>query len=100
MPSAQRPLKAVSSLLGKSEYPAETSAPLSTFEAAAAKLEDFAQKASAAATAAGKSDLDDTGIAVTFGGEASAYGDGTLAQASISGSIVDVGLVTCAFGTT
>jgi hypothetical protein len=100
MPSAQRPLKAFSSFLGKSEYSGETSAPLSTFETAAAKLENFAQKASDAATAAGKSDLDDTGLAVTFGGEASAYGDATLAQASISGNVVDVGLVTYALGTT
>jgi hypothetical protein len=70
-----------------------------SFETSLSRLDSAAQRVNDRATASNLTDIDDTPIAVTFGGDASAFGEDTTTSAVMRGTVVDLGLVTYALGT-
>lgn len=70
-----------------------------TFDRLVSTLDCAADRINDRATARHLTDIDDTPIAVTFGGEASAFGVETTASAVMRGTVVDLGLVSYAMGT-
>jgi hypothetical protein len=70
-----------------------------TFDELVSRLDSTAHRMSDRATAAHLTDIDDTPIAVTFGGDASGFGTDTTASGVMRGTAVDLGLVSYAMGT-
>lgn len=71
----------------------------SALDSLAARLNTAAKRINDRAMERNLEDIDDTPISVTFGGDASAYGEDTRATSIMLGKAVDVGLVTYAIGT-
>jgi hypothetical protein len=92
-------LSAFSSTFNFFENAARSGNMLSAFDVLVDRLDAVCERVSDRAVDCGYTDIDDTPIAVTFGGEASAYGDDTRAVGVMLGQAVDVGLVTYAVGT-
>ena len=96
IPSA---LRGFGSALSFFETAAHRGTVAETFECLVSKLDCAANRINDRATAAHLTDIDDTPIAVTFGGDASAFGAETTASAIMLGKAVDLGLVSYAIGT-
>ncbi len=92
-------LDAFSSTFSFFENAAKNGNVASVFDSLLARIDKTAERLSDRAVASGLKDIDDTPIVATFGGEASAYGDDTLAKGLMLGKAVDVGLVSYAMGT-
>lgn len=81
------------------EIAAKNGTVASSFESLAARVDSVAHRLSDRVEKLGFTDIDDTSITATFGGEASAFGDNTSAAGLMLGKAVDVGLVSYAIGT-
>jgi hypothetical protein len=69
------------------------------FDSLVSRLDCIATRVNDRAEAAGLKVVDDTPIEVTFGGDASAYGEDTYANGIMLGTAVDLGHVSYAIGT-
>ena len=92
-------LRGFDSALDFFETAAERGTVAQSFDCLVSKLDCAANRINDRATAAHRTDIDDTPITVTFGGDASAYGTETTASAVMLGKTVDLGLVSYAIGT-
>jgi hypothetical protein len=92
-------LNAFSSTFSFFENAAKNGNVATVFDSLLARVDKVAERLSDRAVEAGLTDIDDTPIVATFGGEASAYGDNSLAKGLMLGQAVDVGLVSYAMGT-
>ena len=92
-------LNAFSSTFSFFENAAKNGNVATVFDLLLARVDKAAERLSDRAVESGFTDIDDTPIVATFGGEASAYGDNSLAKGLMLGQAVDVGLVSYAMGT-
>ncbi|HVQ66313.1 MAG TPA: hypothetical protein VMT08_02335 [Bradyrhizobium sp.] len=92
-------LNAFSSTFSFFENAAKNGNVATVFDSLLARVDKVAERLSDRAVESGFTDIDDTPIVATFGGEASAYGDNSLAKGLMLGQAVDVGLVSYAMGT-